>query len=86
MDLEGGCPLVDYSIEFGPYEKSGQNIEGLDMSKHSEVVWDQQQALEYVGGDKELLKDLMTLFLQRKDILLKAVESFNTIGKAGNLL
>lgn len=44
------------------------------MNKHSEVVWDHQQALEYVGGDEELLQDLMKLFLQRKDILLVAVE------------
>jgi two-component system sensor histidine kinase/response regulator len=44
------------------------------MSKHSEVIWDHHQALEYVGGDDELLEDLMNLFLKRKNILLKAVE------------
>lgn len=43
------------------------------MIKYSEVVWDHKQALEYVGGDEELLKDLMELFLQRMDILLMAL-------------
>jgi len=66
----------------GRVPSSMPNIEGLDMSKHSEVVWDQQQALEYVGGDEELLKDLMTLFLQKKDILLKALENAITAADA----
>jgi signal transduction histidine kinase/DNA-binding response OmpR family regulator len=37
-------------------------------------TWDKEKALQFVGGDESLLRDLATLFLQRSAALLKNVE------------
>ena len=53
--------------------------ESLDVNKeYNETVWDRQLALEYLGGDENLLNDLVKLFLQRKNILLDAIEKAMT--------
>ncbi len=38
------------------------------------VIWDRTQALQYLGGDEDLLQDLMKLFINRKGKLLAAIE------------
>ena len=38
-------------------------------------LWNIEKALEFVGGDEELLKDMASLFIDRSDVLLRAVES-----------
>jgi signal transduction histidine kinase/DNA-binding response OmpR family regulator/HPt (histidine-containing phosphotransfer) domain-containing protein len=39
------------------------------------TAWDIVTALGFVGGDEELFKELVDLFLQRNEILLSAIES-----------
>jgi signal transduction histidine kinase/DNA-binding response OmpR family regulator len=41
---------------------------------HRLRIWNRKLALEYVGGDEGLLAELIGMFLQRKDILLEAVQ------------
>jgi two-component system, sensor histidine kinase and response regulator len=54
-------------------QRSGQVP--LDIAIEEELlVWNHRLALEYVGGDSELLADLSKLFLQKKDALLDALE------------
>jgi HPt (histidine-containing phosphotransfer) domain-containing protein len=36
--------------------------------------WDRKKALQFVGGDESLLRDLATLFLQRNALLLENIQ------------
>jgi len=40
----------------------------------NEKIWDREKALQFVGGDESLLKELAVLFLQRSTALLENVE------------
>jgi CheY-like chemotaxis protein len=37
-------------------------------------IWDKEKALQFVGGDESLLKELAAVFVQRNSILLEAVK------------
>jgi signal transduction histidine kinase/DNA-binding response OmpR family regulator len=45
-------------------------------------AWDPVTAMGFVGGDEELFRELVTLFLQRNDILLSAIEAAVESGDA----
>ncbi len=67
-------PLSDL-VDRPEHDEDGKT-EAIDVpDKYSEKVWDEQLALEYVGGDMELLRDLVKLFLQRHETLLTSVET-----------
>ncbi len=55
-------------------QRSGQALIDDMMQAEGHLVWNHRLALEYVGGDAELLIDLAKLFLQKKDVLLTALE------------
>ncbi len=48
--------------------------ESHEEKRPANSIWDRQLALEYVGGDDVLLRELMRLFLERDKILLESVK------------
>ncbi len=52
-----------------------EKVEGCCSKPEEPETWNRQQALEYVGGDEELLADLAEMFIARKEVLLGALEA-----------
>lgn len=58
-------------------EQKNLSVEPISVEQIHEAglgIWDRQRALEFVGGDQDLLYDLIVLFLKRQVLLLQAVE------------
>ena len=65
----------------GGADASGTTKESVGRSAH----WNRRRALEFVGGDTELLRQMMELFLLRNAELLERVERAVAVGDAAAL-
>jgi len=66
-----------------PVEAGTDGAAELEVTRPSS--WNRAKALEFVGGDSELLHDMMGLFLQRNTQLLLRVQEAIGARSAGNL-
>ena len=75
-----GIPLEALTGD-GDLDASGAADESVGRSAH----WNRSRALEFVGGDTELLRQMTELFLQRNAELLGRVERAVAVGDAAAL-
>ena len=56
-------------------QSPGKNgLQAKEITPSSAKIWDRNQALQLVGGDETLLRELARLFLQRNALLLEKVD------------
>ncbi len=58
---------MEFALEFSADKQTSNN-------PGSKIHWNRQLALQYLGGDEQLLAELMRMFLKKKDRLLAAIE------------
>ncbi len=70
-------------------DEEGTPVESIPVEKRVDPVgnesvetWNLETAMGFVGGDEELFRELVTLFLGRNDLLLANLESAIVSGKA----
>lgn len=54
--------------------KDSDHYQVNEVFRADEQVWDRQRALKYLGGDEELLVELMRMFVGKKDDLLAKIK------------
>lgn len=64
---------VPHQVESGRRPEMAYEDSEMDEVEE-QATWDRNLALQYLGGDEDLLQDLMKLFIHRKNKLLTAIE------------